>query len=321
VSAAEARRALETGALGAAERTALAGDLDALMAAGEVSAAEALALVPLFARDPDLRVVSAGADLATGLGSLVPDALVPRFEAFMRTAYGERARALGWTRQPGEDENARLMRRDVMRVAASEGRDTELERQAAVLVGRWLDDPAVLDPDLVTTALAAATASGDRPLVTRLQQEAYRTTDRERRERLLDGLGGVREPGLARELLGLTLDDRIDPRESIRMLWRFGGHRETRRAAFDFLKANYDALVARLPQGELSPVQYFPWVGWALCADDTHAELEGFFGTRATAVMGGTRTLAQVLEAVDQCVARKRAQQGALAAYLEARPD
>jgi alanyl aminopeptidase len=209
------------------------------------------------------------------------------------------------------------MRQAVLNVATKGGRDAELEKEAKALVGRWLDDPAVLDPDLVLTALTAATASGDPPLVTRLRQELDRTTDRERRGRLLEGLAGVRDPGMARELLALTLDDRIDPRESLVLLWRFGARRETRRTAFDFLKANYDALVARLPKGELSPVSSLPWVAWGLCADETHAEIEGFFAPRAAAVMGGPRVLAQVLESVDQCVARKRAQQPALAAYLQ----
>jgi alanyl aminopeptidase len=188
------------------------------------------------------------------------------------------------------------------------------------LVGRWLDDPSVLDPELVVTALGAASATGDRQIIERLKQELLRTTDRERRERLLSGIGAVREPSLARDLLPLTLDDRIDPRESVLLLFRLA-HRETRRVTFDFLKANYDALMSRSPQGELSAVLYLPWVGAGFCAEDTHAELEGFFGTRFETVMGGPRVLAQVLESVDQCVARKRAQQPSLAAYLEGLPD
>jgi alanyl aminopeptidase len=296
------------------------GDLEALVSAGDVAPGDALELLPLAARDSDRHVVSASARLVRSLVGLVPDAELERFEALVREAYGDRARALGWVVRPGDSEEVRLLRRSLLQVTAGEGRDPQLGREAVALVGRWLENPSVLDPELVVTAVGAASASGDRQLVDRLKQALVATSDRERRERLLDGLGGVREPALAAELLPLTLDDRVDPRESIFILFRLSQHRETRRTAFDFLKANYDALVARSPQGELSVVQYLPWVGAGLCADDTHAEIEAFFGKRAASVAGAPRVLAQVLESVDQCVARKRTQQPALVAYLESRP-
>jgi hypothetical protein len=122
-------------------------------------------------------------------------------------------------------------------------------------------------------------------------------------------------------VLALTLDTRLDARESVWVLWALGAQRETRRVAFDFLKANYDALVARLPHGESSPVIYLPWVGAGLCAPDTRQEIAGFFERRSASVTGASRVLAQVLEGVDQCVARAQAQQPTLAAYLESRPE
>ena len=54
LSAEAARRALETGALGAAERVALAGDVDALMLRARSRPADALALVPLLAATPTI---------------------------------------------------------------------------------------------------------------------------------------------------------------------------------------------------------------------------------------------------------------------------
>ena len=265
-------------------------------------------------------MVSAGVGLVWSLEGLVPDAQLEHFAALVREAYGERARSLGWTVRPGDSEDVRLLRRSLLQVTAAPGRDPELGQQAVALVGLWLEDPAVLDPELVVTAVGAASASGDRQLVDRLKQALFATTDRERRERLLAGLGGVREPALAAELLPLTLDDRVDPRESIYILF------EAQPAARDAP----DGL--RFPEGELRharrPVaagrvlgDAVPAVGGAgLCADDTHAEIEGFFRPRAASVMGAPRVLAQVLESVDQCVALKHAQLPSLVAYLEARP-
>ena len=123
-----------------------------------------------------------------------------------------------------------------------------------------------------------------------------------------------------RQVLALTLDEQIEASESVWLLWALGSQRETRRAAFDFLKANYDALLVRLPHGEMSPVLYLPWIGASLCAPDTRQEIASFFETRSASVTGASRELAQVLESVDQCVARTQAQQPALAEYLASRP-
>jgi len=320
-SAAEARRVLEAGRLTAAERVALAGDLEALVASGDVAAGDALALVPLLARDPDRHVVGASTGLVAELEPLVPDALVPRFRRVVRDAYGPKARSLGWSARPGDSEEVRLLRRSVVRITVRLGRDPDLEREATTLVARWLESPSALDPDLVPTALAAASGAADDALFERLTNEARRTTDREQRERILRGLGAVRDPVRVRQVLGLTLDERLDPRETVWLLWELGSQRETCRTAFDFLRANYEALVARLPRGEMSPVPYLPWVGAGLCAADTRNEIGGFFEKRSASVTGAARVLAQVLESVDQCVARKNAQQAGLVAYLASLPD
>jgi alanyl aminopeptidase len=313
VTAAEARLALEGGYLSAAERTALAGDVGALVASGDVTAADAMELAPLLARDPDRHVVGQSVQLAWALERLVPDALVGRFRGLVRQAYGERARTLGWVARPGDSEDVRLMRERVVAVAATLGRDPELEREAVARVGRWLDDPSAIDAELVDTAIGTAVQAGDRPLFARLMDEMLRTSDRARRERLLKGFQGVIDPELVQRVLALTLDARIDARESVSVLWALGSERETSRATFDFLKANYDALVARLPAGEMSPVPYLPWVGARLCS---RPEIEGFFKERTASVPGGPRVLDQVLESVDQCTAQKKAQQAGLSAYL-----
>jgi hypothetical protein len=205
------------------------------------------------------------------------------------------------------------MRPLIVGVAATLGRDPDLEREAVQRVGRWLDDPGALDPELADTAIVTAVQAGDRPLFSRLLDETLRTQDRARRERLLKGFQGALDPELVERVLALTLDARIDPRESVVLLWALGAQRETSRAAFDFLKAHYDALVARLPAGEMSPVPYLPWVGARLCS---RPEIESFFKGRSAAVPGAPRVLDQVLESVDQCAARKQAQQPGLSAYL-----
>ena len=320
-SAAQARRVIEGGYLSATERVTLAGDLAALVSSGDVSAADALELAPLLARDTNRQVVSESTRIVRGLEPLVPEPQVAAFRRVVRAAYGERARALGWSASPGTAKTS----------ACSDGRWSAPPRRSA----GTQSSSARLSPGSAagwrtrqpSIPIWSGTPSRPRPgpatarSFARLVGEAVQTTDRERRERILGGLGGVRDPELVRQVLALTLDARIDARESVWVLWALGSQRETRRDAFDFLKANYDALLARLPQGEMSPVLYLPWVGASLCAPDTRQEIGTFFEKRSVSVTGASRVLAQVLESVDQCVARKAAQQAGLVAYLESRPE
>ncbi len=314
---AAARRALESNGLAPAERLALAGEMKALVASGDLAAGDALSLAPRLAADPERLVVGAAAGFVSDLERIVDDAHLERYRAFVRWVFGARARALGLASREGETEGQRLLRRSLAGAAGRLGHDAELQRQAVDLSRRWLDDPSAVDPDMVATVLALGAGSGDRALFDRLRAEVVKETDRERRERLLAALGSVRDPALAGEALALALDDRLDPRESIELVWQLAQARETRRAAFDFLKANYGALVARLPKGMLSPAAYFPMLGSGLCTRDERREVEQFFAPRLAALEASPRVLAQSLERIDQCVARREAQQSGIDEFLD----
>jgi alanyl aminopeptidase len=169
---------------------------------------------------------------------------------------------------------------------------------------------------MLETVRAVAAAAADRPLVDRLKAEVLRAADRERRQRLFGALGALRDPALAGDALALTLDERLDAREAVWIVFGLGSSRETRRVAFDFLKSHYDALARRLPQGTFSATAYLPWVAAGLCTSEARQEIEAFFRPRATTVEGGPRVLDQVLESVDQCRARTEAQGPSVAAFL-----
>jgi alanyl aminopeptidase len=53
-----------------------------------------------------------------------------------------------------------------------------------------------------------------------------------------------------------------------------------------------------------------------LCTAAEREELRTFFGERVASISGGPRDLAQTLEQIDLCVARKAAHQKEMADYL-----
>jgi hypothetical protein len=108
-------------------------------------------------------------------------------------------------------------------------------------------------------------------------------------------------------------------RESVWILFGLRPRRETSRLAFDFLKSHHDELTRRLPKGTFSMTAYLPWVAPGLCTGGASEEIEAFFRPRTAAVDGGARVLDQALESVDQCLARRTAQQPSVAAFFRSR--
>ena len=99
--------------------------------------------------------------------------------------------------------------------------------------------------------------------------------------------------------------DEFDNRESLAILFGVSQSAKTRDLAYDFVKQNWDALVAKLPMDTGS---FLPFVAGGYCDTGHREDVKAFFKGRSTNSTGGTRILTQVLEGIDLCVAYKKAQ-------------
>ena len=119
--------------------------------------------------------------------------------------------------------------------------------------------------------------------------------------------------------MALTLTKEFDARESFHSLM-FGPlqYPETRDLPFQFVEQNIDKLLAVIPRevGE-DYAATFPFVGGAFC-DATHrAAVQTFFEDRVKTFTGGPRNLAQALEEIDLCMAKRKALAPELGAFLQ----
>jgi len=311
-------RVLVPGRLTVAERVGLLGDLQALLASGDASAADALAVAAKTANDPSRHVVSASLRLVGSVDDLVPEALRPRYAAFVRDLFGARSRALGLSAAAGEDEETRLLRPLVLSAAGLLGDDPELGRLAGERARQWLEGGKAVDPELAGVVLSLAVRHGDRALFERLQAEALATRDRARRDEILAALGAVRDPEWLGQGLRLLLSDQLDPGEAYRVTSLAGAQPRSRVLVLTFVKENFDALAKRLPR---DAVARLPFLGVHSCDEHARADLASFFGPRTASFPGGTPYLGQAVERVDQCIALAKAQGASLAAFLESRGD
>lgn len=310
------------GKLSRAERVALMGDTRALALAGVIPASEALTLAARMAQDEDRVIVEGSMEMLDLVSArLLSESKWPDRERFLRETYGPRARKLGFASRKGESEDTRLLRSRVVWTAGRDGGDPQLVAQARVLADKWLTDKSAVEPEMVSAVLAIAAGHGDAAFMEKLVAAARTEKTRATRQRLLQALGQFRDPALVKQILPLVFDKALDPRESVWMIYGATQNVRTQGLAFDFVKANYDKLVgdspdALLPQEMASAMTY---VGSPLCSAEGRQRIADFFTTRNEKTPGGPRTLAQVLESVDQCAALKAAQGASIESFL-ARP-
>ena len=296
------------------ERLSVLGDVGALVTAGALSAGQALELVPALARDFNRHIVGTTAGMIGGLSEhYVPDELRPNYRRFVQKTSGARARALGWKPRPGENDDTRLVRTQLVGLVGDEGEDAALRTEARTLAERWLTDRKAIEPELVGTALSLAAKGGDRAFWDKLHAAARAEKDRRDRNRILDAMGSFEDPRIVEEDLKLALGDEFDPRESLALIYGPAGNRRNRQRAYDFVKANYDTIRDRMPkQWGAGLVR----LASGFCDAEHRADAEAFFKPRTPALEGGPRTYAQTMESMDLCIARRTAQQPSVRAFL-----
>ena len=297
------------------EKVALVGNVSSLTRNGKIALGRALALAPSLAQDPARQVVTKTMEITTGLqDNLVSEDLLPQYRQYLLDVYGGRARDLGWKSKAGEGEDARFLRRSVVSVVANQAEDLELIAQAKQLALAWLEDHKAVDPDMVGVVLNTAARHGDRDLFDRMRAAAKKETDENFRGDLLFGLGSFPDPEIIKTALPIVLSDEFDSRESLSILFGPTQRPQTRDLAYDFMKQNWDPLIAKLPTDTGA---YTPYVASGYCDAGHRQDVESFFTGRSTKYTGGPRILTQVLEGIDLCIAYKNAQEASVAEFLK----
>ncbi|HEY0992535.1 MAG TPA: M1 family metallopeptidase [Kofleriaceae bacterium] len=295
------------------ERVTLVGDVNALVASGEIQKGVALDLVATLSKDKSRHIVDASIGVVASIDEMVPAKLRPNYQRFIRKLYQARAHELGWRAHPGEDENTKQLRRSVLPLVADEGRDAELIKQATELAWKWLDAHSAVEADIVPGVLEVASSNGDQKLFDRLHAEAKKAADRVERERLLGAMGNFSDPRIAAQALALVLTDEFELRQATGLLQGALREPRTRELAFKFIQDHFDEIANKLPQ------MYRPYLAFtfvALCDDARKPEIEAFFRPRIEKFDGGPRILAQALETLSLCAVQRKAQAPGVEAFL-----
>ncbi|WP_224365618.1 M1 family metallopeptidase [Hyalangium versicolor] len=306
--------ATPAGTLTISERLTLLGDVKAGVDRGDVLLGEALKMVPSTASDPSSLVLDGGLQLLFSVHiSLLPEADQQRFRKWVRTLYGPRARALGWKSSPGESDEVKELRWQLLSLAAGMGQDPALSQEAGRLAKAWLADRKAVDLELARPALQIAVRKGDTNLFEQILAQARKEQDRNERAELLGLLGGFQDPALAKRALTLVAGDEFDVRDTQRILQGALYRPETRALAWEFYQQNFDKFASRLRSDEVGRLIGITRV---FCEESQRAEAEALLKPRVAQIEGGPRELTRSLEAIRVCVESERRNQPSVLEFL-----
>jgi aminopeptidase N len=210
------------------------------------------------------------------------------------------ASELGWSEQPGESDDVRELRPHVMRTAALSDEDGRVRAQARELASAWLGNHDAVPATLTSAVLITAARFGDAELFERLVGVLTTTQDLRERDYVREAIAKARDGKLRARALGLTLQSELNGRDALELLLEELDDAANRRPALEFLRANYDALVTKLPEDSMATVMR---VVGEICTPEERELFTGMFKERAAKYLDGPRQYRQSLERMDLCIA------------------
>ena len=188
---------------------------------------------------------------------------------------------------------------------------------ASQLADKWFSDHSVVPSEMLGAVLGAAAFYGDKALYDRFLLELTRTKDRQIRRVLLTTMGSFREPSLLEVGMNALINGTIPFLDGSSLLFSGRGQAATSMVSFNFLRKNWDAVVAKMPvQGGFDFGARLPTVGAAFCDAGSRDQLKAFFEPRVDKFISARHELDQVVEGIDLCIAGKAAQAPSVAAFL-----
>ena len=212
------------------------------------------------------------------------------------------AAELGWNEAPGDSDELRELRARLLPYAAETEQDAKLRSEARTLAAAWLAKREAVPGTMTRAVLDTAARFADAETYAQLEAAALATADLRERHYLIAALAKTRDEKLRGRALGLALGDQVNGRDAGELLYNALADDANRRAAFDFLRTNFDALAAKLPETSLA------WLLaplGELCTPEERELFAGFFKERARNIYAGPRQYQQSLERIDLCIAAR----------------
>lgn len=300
--------------LNAEERVGYLGNVAALLDAGAITGGDYLRSLAAFANDESPAVISS---VMGGLrkvhGSFVSDEMEDQFAALVRQTLSPALERFGLEPKDGESERTSSLRPGLIGMLADEGQVEEVAAHCDQLAKNYLEDPASVDPSMISIAVAVSATRGDRALYDKykgLFESAENPADR---SRYLSALGAFRDKEIWNDALIYTFSGKLRPQEFFSIPGGIAGNsEESANFIFQWLQDNYETVTGQIPEGYRSFLVFFA----GGCNTDRLQQAHEFFLAEERKVDGVEKRLERLTDQVTDCVSLREREGPAVAEYL-----
>ncbi len=288
------------------ERYNLIDDAYAAMLAGQVRAADVLALCQGLGHDDDLSVWQRISGALTGLSRLLHGDDLERFAAVVRSLALPALDIVGWLPADGEGDRQRELRATLFSLAGTIGNDATIAERAAAL-----HRDGTGDPSLGAAAVTVLAHVGGAARWEEFRQRIGQAGTPQEVRRYTFALADFPDWSLTETTLRLCLDGSIKSQDGPFVVARAISNRDVSAAAWGFVEANWNALNERFPSNTISRM-----VGTITTITDPALANAVASFLDAHPVPQGAKTVAQNREKMGVMVALAEREAAALAAAL-----
>jgi alanyl aminopeptidase len=297
------------------DRFGLVANAWAQVRAGTLDASTVLDMLPLLDRENDRNVLDQIVGTLEGVdAALVVDGDRAAFRKYVAARLGPRARALGWTAAPHEDDDRALARHTLLSAMGELAEDDATLRDAEKWAKKWLADTASVPADVASVAVPLASERAGQLRLDELRAAARSASLPDDRVLAIKAMGSFDDPAVLRTALGLALGDELKLSELRYLFEAVLERRVGVPVLYAWEKEHWAQLRARLP-GAFGHAQLVSVAG-ALCTAAERDDARAFFGPATQGIEGTARPLEQALEAASLCVALREHGSGDVARVL-----
>lgn len=288
-------------ALSASEALTAVDSLDAAFRAGEVAPDAYISGLVRFSERPEWDIFSLASSRLVSIGSLLDANQYAGLQQLLKLTFRGRLRDL----ETENGDDALLARTSLYSLLALTAYDEDVRAELTTLAAARIGypnaspDPLVIEPEFVETALSVAVQELGGPFFDELFRIAGKTSDTALRRAAINALARADDSSLAQRLRVLLLEGDLQGDDSLRVLRIQLARRATRLAAWEWVKANAEVVIAITPETFRSVS--IPSFGQSFCSDEQADDLSRFVKSHADALPGHERSLAQTQEQISLC--------------------
>lgn len=309
-------RSLET-VLTPSERVRLLSDEWASVRVGRQSIEDYLGLVDGLRAEKDTAVIDMATTQLAYIGRyLVGDRDRELYQRWVRGLLTPLARELGWHAAPGEDDDRKALRAQVLLTLGATARDPEVLEKANKLVEGALDGSAAMDVAMAGTVFQLGASNGNASFYDKVLEHMKKPSNPEDYYQSLNVLEGFEDLELLARTLKMTLTGEIRSQDAFGPSGAVVGvmaNPAGERLAWDFIRENWEEIGKRMGgyngSGALVAATGF------FCNAELRDQVKNFFANHP--IPDAERTLRQAMERLNTCVDLKSQQSSHLGSWLE----